>query len=87
MARRFMVEDRSQVSFVHRLAAGPADVEMSALQGRLAAQTLTDIANLGSSTVRSSCWRFDARRTDMVPGMEFAAARPAWDGEHGSQAR
>ena len=47
MARRFMVEDRGQVSFVHRLTASPTGVEMSALQDRLAAQALTDITKSG----------------------------------------
>lgn len=88
MARRFMVEDCGQVSFVHRLAASRAGVEMSALQGRLAAQALTDMTKsgiehgslllLGDSTLGDAIW---------FRGVEFAAARPAWGGERGSQAR
>ena len=66
MARRFMVEDRGQVSFVHRLAASLTGVEMSALQGRLAAQALTDMTKsgiehgslllLGDSTLGEAIW-------------------------------
>ena len=68
MARRFMVEDRGQVSFVHRLAASPTGVEMSALQGRLAAQALTDMTKSGIEhgsllllAIRRSAKRYGSR--------------------------